>query len=120
MAQPVILVIDDDDLIQDAVGTALELAGYEVAVAHDGAAALALLRTVQLHLILLDLQMPVMDGRAFAAAYRKEPGPHAPVVIVTSNPGGAETAAELGSVAYLAKPFSQRQLLEVVERHRRR
>ena len=71
--------------IEDDKGTvALSDEGYEVTEAADGAAALTLIDEIAPDLILLDMQMPTMDGWAFAQLYHQRPGPHVPVIVVLS------------------------------------
>ena len=68
---PRVLVVDDDAGIRDLLDLALTNAGYAVALAEDGAAALAMVEAVAPDVILLDMRMPVLDGWAFAEAYRR-------------------------------------------------
>lgn len=113
-ARRLVLVVDDDELLQEAIGTALLLAGYEVLSAPNGARALDLLDTARPDLILLDLDMPVMGGREFAAAYHDRPSPHVPIVLITASPELHNTAAAIGAAGHLAKPFSHQRLLELI------
>src|SRR5437867_3612506 len=78
-----ILIVDDPD-VRSVVRDALEDEGWTVAEAPDGAAGLELARRQRPVVILLDMKMPVMDGWAFASAYRQVPPPRAPVVVVTA------------------------------------
>jgi CheY-like chemotaxis protein len=118
-----VLLIEDDDLVRDAAHTALTLAGYEVVAASDGAAALAALGAPgpfthrPPDLILLDLVMPVLNGAAFLAAYRRTPGPHAPVVAFTAVRDAAERAMAIAAAGVLAKPFRVEELLTTVRRY---
>jgi CheY-like chemotaxis protein len=112
-----ILVVEDDDIIRCLVETALADEGYEVAVAADGAIALTHLGTVQPHLILLDMRMPVMDGWQFAAAYRQRPGPHAPIVLLTGEADAAACAAQIQATGCLSKPFRIGELSRCVARY---
>ncbi len=61
--------------------------------------------------------MPVMDGWQFARAYRRRPGPHAPIVVVTAARDAAERAAEIQAEDVLPKPFRVDDLLRVVGRY---
>jgi CheY-like chemotaxis protein len=112
-----ILVVDDDASIREFIEMALTDEGYEVALATNGREALDQLAADSPSLILLDMAMPVMDGRAFAEAYRATPGPHAPIVVVTAAHEAAERAAQVRADDYIAKPFDLDRLLEIVERH---
>jgi CheY-like chemotaxis protein len=112
-----ILVVDDDASIRDFIEMALTDEGYQVALATNGLEALDQLAADPPSLILLDMAMPVMDGWAFAEAYRARPGPHAPIVVVTAAHEAAERAAQVRADDYIAKPFDLDRLLEMVERH---
>jgi len=111
-----ILLAEDDRLIADLVGAVLGAAGYEVLAAPDGAAALTAAREARPDLVLLDLRMPALDGWAFARAYRDLPGPHAPLVLLTTASDAAEHAAALGAAGWLAKPFDIDDLVAAVDR----
>jgi len=111
-----ILLAEDDRLIADLVGAVLGAAGYEVLAAPDGAVALTAAREARPDLVLLDLRMPALDGWAFARAYRDLPGPHAPLVLLTTASDAAEHAAALGAAGWLAKPFDIDELVAAVDR----
>jgi CheY-like chemotaxis protein len=68
-------------------------------------------------LILLDMRMPVMDGRAFVEAYRGIPEPHVPIVIITASKHWVEQARGLNVAYCLLKPFDWSALLDCVERY---
>ena len=112
-----VLVVDDHALILEFVRAVLEGAGYAVRTAGDGAAALRLALEAQPAVILLDLGLPGMDGRQFLAAYRQQPGPHAPVVLMTAVGDMELYAAEAGAAGHLRKPFRVAELLAVVGRY---
>jgi CheY-like chemotaxis protein len=111
-----ILVVDDDPGIRRFVAEALRDEGYLVIEAGDGRAALSAVHEDRPGLILLDMTMPVMDGWQFAAAYRRLPGPHAPIVCVTAAHRAAERAAQIMAEAALPKPFDLDGLLDLVAR----
>ena len=111
------LVVDDDADIRDFMELGLRDAGYRVLSAHNGSAALDVLSSDASDLILLDMRMPVMDGWAFARAYRERPLPRAPIVVVSAAVDAARRAAEIGADGYLAKPFDLKELTEAVRRH---
>lgn len=112
-----VLVVDDHAGICAVVRAVLEGAGYAVREAGDGAAALRLVREARPVLILLDMRMPGMDGPGFLAAYRRGPGPHAPVVLMTGARDPAAAAAAAGATSHLHKPFKVAELLAVVRRY---
>jgi CheY-like chemotaxis protein len=113
-----VVLADDDRQIREFVRAALEDEGYEVLTAADGASALALALAAPPDVILLDLNMPVMDGWRFAEAYRDARGPaaRAPIVVLTASADAAPRRRELGAVAWLGKPFELDELLRVVTR----
>jgi DNA-binding response OmpR family regulator len=113
-----VLVIDDDEDVLDMVRYLLHVDGFEVATAADGKAGLEAVAATRPSLILLDLKMPVMDGPAFIAAYRKSGGT-APIVVVTAADDARKRAGEVGAAGWLAKPFVTEDLLAAVRRHAR-
>ena len=100
-----VLVIDDDEGTRDLVAMALSTLGYGVVSVGDGATALERLATLQPAMILLDMLMPTMDGWVFARLYEQQPGPHAPIIVLTAAPDAPARAAEIKADAWLAKPF---------------
>lgn len=112
--------MDDDRGIREFVRTVLADEGYAVTEATDGQEALERVEAQRPDVILLDMRMPVMDGWEFARTYRLQPGPHAPIVIVTAALDVAKDAKEIGADGFLAKPFQLDDLLELVQRHAHR
>lgn len=109
-----ILVVEDDLALRELLAEALRTEGYRVMTACDGAVALARVRRWPPRLILLDLRMPVLDGRAFARAYRALPGVRAPIIVVTGTALGPLADPELAGVAVLDKPFLLAELRALV------
>jgi CheY-like chemotaxis protein len=114
VSRPLVLVVDDDPDILEALCDIVEVEGYRVIRARNGAEALARVQAEVPDVILLDLMMPVMDGAAFAAALRDRPGGSAIPLVVISADGKPERATGLGAAAFLAKPFDIEALLGVV------
>jgi CheY-like chemotaxis protein len=114
---PRVLVIDDDADLREAIAGALELRGYEVRLAANGAEALRLLRD-DLRLpdaILLDLMMPVMDGAQFRAAQRSDPKlAPIPVALLTGHAEASARAEELDFEQWCLKPIDLQALLAIV------
>jgi CheY-like chemotaxis protein len=125
MAEPHhILVVEDDPDLRDTLTECLEAAGYSVAGARDGLEALSELRSTarKPDLILLDLQMPNMDGIQFRTAQMQAADiADIPVALLTADVRGGEQAASLKTAGFLRKPLKLPQLLsmipEVIERH---
>ena len=110
-----ILLIEDDLPVQYAIRRALVNKGYGVIGTSSGAGALEILELSSPDLILLDLYLPVLDGRQFVQAYRERPGPHAPILVITGAGYAAERAAALEVAGHLDKPFRPTELLTKVE-----
>ena len=113
--KPVVLVVDDDPDVRGILGMLLTREGYEVVTAIDGAAALEHVRDERIALVVLDLQMPRLDGSQFRRVY-SERGGHAPILLVTGAAVGANDLERLGASAYIAKPFDVDTVLETVNR----
>lgn len=107
-----ILVVDDEPNYQIVLSELLKDEGYEVFTADSAEAALPLLRTTDLDLVLTDMKMPGMDGIEFLKKI-KEFDVELPVILITAyaEVERAVEAMHLGAFTYLAKPFSNRQLL---------
>ncbi len=98
--------------------TLLDLKGYSVVTAANGAEALRVARQQLPCLILLDLIMPVMDGVEFRAAQLADAALSSiPVVCVSGRYNAADLAREIGAVALLEKPIAVDSLLDAVRQH---
>jgi DNA-binding response OmpR family regulator len=111
-----VLVIEDNRNLATGLRNNLEIEGYEVDVAGDGAAGLALARSTSPDLIILDLMLPGMDGYRVLKTLREE-GIDTPVLILSAR--GEETdkvlGFHLGADDYVAKPFGLLELLARVD-----
>src|SRR5436305_4210095 len=107
---PYLLVVDDDADFRAGLRMALEMKGYQVEEAENGEVALATLTEKPPLLVLLDLQMPVMNGREMLQRMRATPElKEVPVVIISGF--GFEWEAELmGAQGYIGKPFEAQEL----------
>jgi two-component system, cell cycle response regulator DivK len=113
-----ILVIEDNEKNMYLVTFILEKAGYRVSQARDGQAGIALARQTIPDLILLDIQLPVMDGYAVARELTKNGDlEHVPIVAVTSYAmlGDREHALEAGCVGYIEKPINPETFVTEIE-----
>lgn len=109
-----VLVVDDDPVVQRLVRVTLADAGYAVAIASDGEEALRIASEVSPDAIVMDLEMPRLDGRAAFRELRQR-GVRSPVLILSAN--GAHTARrELSAEGALDKPFDPTELVRRVER----
>ncbi|TAN51450.1 MAG: response regulator [Methylococcaceae bacterium] len=114
-----ILVVDDSASIRQVVSIALKGAGYEVITANDGQDALKKLDGHKIHLIVTDVNMPVMDGIAFVREAKKLPDyKFTPFIMLTteSQPEKKAEGKEAGAKAWIVKPFQPPQLLDAVSR----
>ena len=119
MRRRTLLVVDDDADLRETLQEVLGDAGFSVLTAHHGAHALEVLQALPTPpaLVLLDMMMPVLDGRAFLARVREEPRwAGLRVVIFSASVDVARTALELGAAGYLRKPVSVEGLLDLIER----
>ncbi len=110
---PLVLVVDDNEDIRDALVDVLDLAGYSVRSAAHGAEALEMLRQCRPALIVLDLMMPVMDGPTFIAAKSRDPTISGiPILAITA----ATQLCVEGASAFMRKPFNLDSFLSAVAR----
>jgi two-component system, OmpR family, response regulator MprA len=108
-----ILVVDDERAVRDSLRRALELQGYQVDLAADGAEALAQLeRNGQPDAVVLDILMPGMDGLEVCRRIREQ-GSEVPVLMLTARDAVGDRVAGLdaGADDYLVKPFALEELL---------
>ena len=112
-----VLVVEDDRAMREVVLMVLSDEGHEVLAAPNGAVALAFADEHPPDVIVLDYAMPVCDGPAFAAAYRRRPGRHAPIILLTATNDLQQRAGEVEADGALGKPFELDELLALVARH---
>jgi len=110
-----ILVVDDDSAIRDSERQILADNGFRVVEARDGAEALRAIDVEQPALILLDVQMPGIDGPTFARELRTRLR-RVPLVILTGVPDPKREADRCNAEAFLRKPFDADELVRVVRR----
>jgi DNA-binding response OmpR family regulator len=113
--KPVVLVVDDDPDVRGILGMLLSREGYEVVTAIDGAAALGHVTDPRIALVVLDLQMPRLDGDNFRRVFR-ERGGHAPILLITGAEVSPEELERFGADAYIAKPFDVDTVLDTAAR----
>ncbi len=115
-----VLVCDDDRDIVAAIRIYLTAEGYRVLEAYDGAQALETLRAEEVHLVLMDVMMPVMDGITATARLREES--NVPVIMLTAKSQDTDKVLGLGIGAddYVTKPFNPVELMARVKSQLRR
>ena len=112
------LVVDDSITVRRVTQRFLERNGMRVMTAKDGVEAMALLQEHTPDVILLDIEMPRMDGYEVAAQVRNDPRlADIPIIMITSRVGDKHRARaiELGVDDYLGKPYQESQLLDAIE-----
>lgn len=112
-----ILVVEDDPIILDLITTRLDLAGYDTYFARDGVEGLARLRELRPRAMVLDLNMPRLDGFGLLRKMELE-GLRVPTMVLTARnqPDDVKQAIALGARDFLSKPFKDEQLLQRVGR----
>jgi DNA-binding response OmpR family regulator len=114
-----LLIIDDDVAVQHALRRATEAAGFDVVQAFDGAAGLALALAERFDLIVLDVNMPLMDGRDVLRKLKQHPANETVPVLIYS--GRADHLArlsglQLGADDYIEKPFEGSEIVAKIQR----
>lgn len=102
------LVVDDSKMIRRVAGRILKNLSFDISEAENGQDALALCKSTMPDAILLDWNMPVMDGLTFLKALRDEPEGHTPVVVFCTAERDVERIAQAldaGADEYVMKPF---------------
>jgi DNA-binding response OmpR family regulator len=121
--RPRIFIAEDDRNVLELLTTRLSLAGYDTAFGRDGWEALEGIHSTRPAAILLDVNMPRLDGFGVLRHLRKSPAvANIPIMMLTARhaPDDVREALALGARDYLAKPFTDSQLLTRVARLLRR
>jgi len=117
-----ILLVEDDPIVRHAVGVILRREGYDVVAVDNGAQAIERCAEVDPDLVLMDLQMPAVDGLEATRGIRareSEAGRHVPIVALTahSTQGERDHCQAAGMDGYVSKPFAAADLLRVIQQH---
>lgn len=111
-----VLVIDDDEDTRDLISTLIGRAGYSIQTACDGSDAIDRLRSLRPELILLDIQMPVLDGACFRQAQRRNRDwIGIPTVVMTGSNDESQLDPAIAST--LRKPVRGKDLLAIVRHY---
>ncbi|MEA2479051.1 MAG: hypothetical protein QOJ07_973 [Thermoleophilaceae bacterium] len=111
-AAPVVLIADDDEVVRTLVSRSLTANGYRVLKTSDGLETLRVMTRWEPALLLLDIGMPGLDGKAVARIVRSM-GPAAPIVVFLTADTSDDSRAEglgLGAADYITKPFASDDL----------
>ena len=112
-----ILVVEDESVIRNALRRLLERNGYKVLTAKDGIDAMGQLQETVPDMMLLDIEMPRMDGFELATHMRNDDRlKHVPIIMITSRTGDKhrERAQQIGVNNYLGKPYQENDLLDSI------
>lgn len=115
-----ILVVDDDREIVKAIDILLRKEGYEVLKAYDGMEALSILRQEEVHLLVIDVMMPKLDGIRATLKIREDNS--IPIIILSAKSEDADKilGLNIGADDYLTKPFNPLELVARVKSQLRR
>lgn len=118
MNNPLIVVVEDEQAIQDVIAYNLRREGYEVLLAGHGNEGLALIQSKRPALVILDLMLPGIDGLSICQQLRADPKTRSiPLMILSAKEEESDIVIglSLGADDYLAKPFSPREMLARVK-----
>ena len=120
MEKQTILVVDDDREIVRVIAKLLELEGYQILKAYDGVEALAMLEKHTVHLILMDVMMPKMNGLSAVMKIRETQ--NIPIIIMSAKTEESDKiiGLSMGADDYVSKPFSTEELVARVKAQLRR
>lgn len=115
-----VLVCDDDQCIVNSLALHLQREGYRVLKAYNGIEALDIIKKEDVHLVLLDIMMPQLDGLSTTLKIRQEK--NIPIIILSAKSEDIDKIAglNLGADDYISKPFNTLELLARVKSHIRR
>jgi len=114
-----VLIVDDENNVRRLVAATLAGGDYEVIQARDGVEALETIKRERPAVVLLDIQMPGLDGVEVCRQVKADPKLRETIVVMLTAQAQAEArrrATTAGADAFLTKPFSPLQVLEIVER----
>lgn len=114
------LIVDDDLALADVVSFTMRRAGYQVACAYDGQTALELVESESPDLVILDLNLPKLDGLSVCRQIRSESETPIIILSVRGEEDDVVQGLDLGADDYIVKPFSPRQLVARAEAVMRR
>lgn len=114
---PKILIIDDEINLRETIAEMLTFLGYEIYLSTDGLDGLEKVKSVQPHLIICDIMMPVLDGYGFMEHHQSSDYKHIPVLFLSAKvePRDKEKGIALGVKDYITKPFTFKDLKATID-----
>ena len=119
MSQKTILYVEDNEFNRQIVRDLLARTSYRLIEANDGEAGVAMALQELPDLVLMDIQLPKISGLEATRRLRADPRTaHVPIITITSYAlsGDDQKAMDAGASSYLAKPYSPRELLELIRK----
>jgi len=116
--RPLIMVVDDSITVRKVTGRHLQKRGLDVVTAKDGIEAIELLRERIPDVMLVDIEMPRMDGYELTTTVRNDPQwRHIPIIIITSRSGTKhrDRALQMGVNLYMTKPYQEEELFSNID-----
>ncbi|MFA7324217.1 MAG: response regulator transcription factor, partial [Candidatus Nanopelagicales bacterium] len=112
MSRPTILIVDDEPGVRELLGDALSMSGYLTLLAPDGIEALTILHRQSVDLMLVDINMPKMDGFQLLEKHRND-GHQTPVILLSARGDRSDitNGLRLGADDYVTKPFGLEELV---------
>ncbi|HVE12968.1 MAG TPA: response regulator [Elusimicrobiota bacterium] len=122
MAGKKVLIVDDGAELREVISSGLEIAGFEPLTAEDGLQGLQAARKHKPDLILLDINMPGMDGGEVGQALKSDPATAGiPVIYITALAGDGtskkEGVREIGGRLFISKPFRLETIIEAAQKY---
>lgn len=119
MAEPLVLVVDDEPNILETISFVLEMEGFRVATAEDGEEALAQIAALRPPVVVLDAMMPRRDGFDVCRTIKADPvlaGVHVVMLTAMGQKADRERALAAGADHFMTKPFDEEELLALLRR----
>ncbi len=119
MADPLVLVVDDEPNIVETLSFVLEMEGFRVATAEDGEQALAQVAALHPPVVVLDAMMPRRDGFDVCRTIKADPGlagVHVVMLTAMGQKADRERALAAGADHFMTKPFDEEELLALLRR----
>lgn len=117
-----VILVDDSSAMRKMIRRVLDVSGFELGRCHEasnGKDALDVLSREHVHVVLTDINMPIMDGETFVRELRGHANlAHLPVIVISTDSTSVrrERLEQLGAQGYLAKPFTPEKLRDEIER----